>query len=103
METIDKIRLVERNVACRRAGVLPPLGLLDAWYDRAVAALVRAADPVQVWLAGATADAAPILRAGRVFSPDAFECVRCGARVTLITAGRLPACPECGRLAYRRV
>ena len=45
---------------------------------------------------------ASLYQAGQITGPGTLVCDRCGAETRFTRAGRIPACAECGGLAFRR-
>lgn len=112
-ETIGKIAATLRKDMAAAAAKMGPQweafsekseGLFSVWRDRGSIFLGHAADAVGEWLQQTSAKLTPpVYRAGEMVSRGTFECTLCGERITLGTAGHLPACPQCSKLEYRRV
>lgn len=78
--------------------------LFGVWRDRSSVFLAEAGEAVGEWLREtSTKLLPPVYRAGEMAARGSFECTVCGERVTLGTAGHLPACPKCGKDEFRRL
>lgn len=78
--------------------------LFDVWRDRGAVFLSQASSAVGEWLQQTgTKLGQQTYRAGETVHRGSFECLACGERVTLATAGHLPPCPRCQGRDYRRV
>ncbi|QIK37551.1 zinc ribbon-containing protein [Caldichromatium japonicum] len=44
-----------------------------------------------------------LYQAGEITGPGTLVCDRCGTEIHFVKAGRIPACAECGGLAFRRL
>lgn len=112
-ETVTKIAAALRKDMAAAAAKMGPkweafseksADLFSVWRDRGNVFLGQAADAVGEWLQQTSAKLTPpAYRAGEMAARGTFECTLCGEHVTLSTAGHLPACPQCGKLEYRRV
>lgn len=86
---------------------------LRAWWrfdlelieQRMLEAFTSVADQTRVQLEQWTERArqASLYQAGQITGPGTLVCDKCGAETRFTRAGRIPACSECGGLAFKRV